>query len=44
MLQKGDQPDKFDHSGLRIPILVVSPSIGLGILRTIKILRKIAPG
>jgi phospholipase C len=25
MLQKGDQPGKFDHTGFRIPITVVSP-------------------
>jgi phospholipase C len=25
MLQRGDQPGKFDHSGFRIPITVVSP-------------------
>jgi phospholipase C len=25
MLQKGDQPGKFDHDGFRIPITVVSP-------------------
>jgi phospholipase C len=25
MLQKGDQPGKFDHTGFRIPITVISP-------------------